>query len=234
MEKIINRNPILYYLIKWTRSYYERQIDTPPYLKIEEYFPEYKLLEENWEAIRDEALNVFNNYDLPQFFELDKGQAFISNNDGRKWNLYVLKLYGKWLESNIDRCPVTYKVLSQMPNVTTANLSFLAPGKHIPKHVGPYKGILRYQLALKVPKGKGCRLYVDDQEYHWEEGKSVLFDDTYPHEVINETEETRIALLLDVKRPHFNGSLKYFDKLMYASIKAAIALSGGARKAKVS
>ena len=33
----------------------------------------------------------------------------------------------------------------------SAFFSILAPGKHIPKHYGKHKGIIRYHLALKVP-----------------------------------------------------------------------------------
>ena len=32
----------------------------------------------------------------------------------------------------------------------TAFFSILAPGKHIPPHRGPYKGLLRYHLGLQV------------------------------------------------------------------------------------
>jgi len=36
---------------------------------------------------------------------------------------------------------------------------------------------------------------------HWEEGRSVVFDDTYPHEVWNDTDEERVVLFVDFARP---------------------------------
>ena len=36
---------------------------------------------------------------------------------------------------------------------------------------------------------------------HWEEGKSMIFDDTFNHEVWNDTDETRVVLFVDVLRP---------------------------------
>ena len=35
----------------------------------------------------------------------------------------------------------------------------------------------------------------------WQEGHTLVFDDTYPHTVRNDTNETRVVLLLDFQRP---------------------------------
>jgi aspartyl/asparaginyl beta-hydroxylase (cupin superfamily) len=34
----------------------------------------------------------------------------------------------------------------------TAFFSILAPGKHLPAHRGPYKGVMRYHLGLLIPE----------------------------------------------------------------------------------
>jgi beta-hydroxylase len=36
---------------------------------------------------------------------------------------------------------------------------------------------------------------------HWQAGKSLIFDDTFPHQAWNDTEEIRVVLFLDVIRP---------------------------------
>ena len=89
---------------------------------------------------------------LPKFHEVDDGQEYISDNDGLSWSLLNLLLYEMWHEKNCDLCPKTTSILKGLGCVKSAYFSVLAPGKHIPPHKGPYKGILRYQLALKVPK----------------------------------------------------------------------------------
>jgi len=77
--------------------------------------------------------------------------------------------------------------------------SILAPGKHIPDHCGPYKGVIRYHLGLKVPRdARQCRIRVGDEYATWAEGTSELFDDTYEHEVWNDTDEERVVLFCDV------------------------------------
>ena len=101
-----------------------------------------------------------------------------------------------------ELCPRTAELVQQIPGMVTAMFSILSPHKHILAHRGPYKGVLRYHLGLIVPSDKeACRIRVGDEIRHWEEGKSMVFDDTYEHEVWNDTDELRAVLFLDVLRP---------------------------------
>ena len=58
-----------------------------------------------------------------------------------------------------------------------------------------------------------CWLRVDKLIYNWSEGECVLFDDTYEHEVHNDTAEYRAVLFVDVDRPMDN-----FGKLLNKGI----------------
>ena len=56
-------------------------------------------------------------------------------------------------------------------------------------------------FGINRAKGSGKALIrVDDQILHWDEGKVILFDDSYEHEVRNDT-ELRAVLFLDIDRP---------------------------------
>lgn len=205
--------------------YYNSKIKTPAYLDLEEFFPDYMILEENWEEIKQEIEGVINSgKTLPKFHEVDDGQEYISDNDGLSWSLLNLLLYEMWHKKNSDLCPKTTSILKELNSVKSAYFSILAPGKHIPPHKGPYKGIIRYQLALSVPKNGECKIIVDNKDFFWEEGKSVLFDDTYTHEVINNTNKVRIALLLDIKRK-IPGFLKYYDFFVFQLIRSLVVLN---------
>lgn len=93
----------------------------------------------------------------------------------------------------------------------TAFFSILSPHKHIPAHKGLYKGIIRSHLGLLIPGQPGdCVMRLKDQYIHWKEGKAVVFDDTYDHEVWNNSDEVRVVLLVDVIRP-FNGPLSVIN-----------------------
>jgi aspartyl/asparaginyl beta-hydroxylase (cupin superfamily) len=86
-------------------------------------------------------------------------------------------------------------------------------------HEGPWCGIIRIHLALIVPKdGNGCTLVVNGIPYIWEEGKCVVFDDTYEHIAVNETNSNRVVLFLDYMRP-LPLWLSWFNWLIIKSAK---------------
>jgi len=143
-----------------------------------------------------------------------------------------LLLYNSWHKENIKMCSKTTAILKGLRGVKSAYFSILSPGKIIPPHVGPYKGIIRYQLALSIPKEGECKLIVDGKDYFWKEGKSVLFDDTYLHEVQNNTDEMRIALLLDIKRK-IPGFLRYYDLFIFKLIQLILVLNNTFTKSKI-
>lgn len=61
---------------------------------------------------------------------------------------------------------------------------------------------------------------VDDQILNWKTGEVMLFDDTYEHEVHNDTDETRAILFIDIYRPmDAIGSL--FNRLIVRLIQAS-------------
>jgi beta-hydroxylase len=110
--------------------------------------------------------------------------------------------YGFTAKLGVEMCPRTAALMREIPGMTTAMISILSPRKHILDHRGPYKGVLRYHLGLIVPSdAEACRIRVGNDVRHWEEGKSLIFDDTFNHEVWNDTDETRVVLFVDVLRP---------------------------------
>lgn len=165
------------------------------------YFPWAEELEANWEVIRQELDQVLPYADsLPNFQDISPRQTRISPDN--LWKTFFFCAFGYRSQQNCDRCPETAKLLQQIPGLKVAFFSILAPGKHIPRHRGKHKGIIRCHLALKVPKPKeNCYIQVDDQIAYWEEGKTLFFDDTYFHEVWNNTDDYRVVLFLDIVRP---------------------------------
>ncbi|MEM9137382.1 MAG: aspartyl/asparaginyl beta-hydroxylase domain-containing protein, partial [Cyanobacteria bacterium P01_F01_bin.42] len=163
-----------------------------------EQFPWSYKLEENWEVIRAELEQILEYTDaLPNFQDIMPRQERITKDDG--WKTYFFCAFGFVARKNCDRCPETWKLLKKIPGLKVAFFSILAPGKHIPEHNGKHKGIIRYHLALKVPTpAEKCRIRIGDQTTHWQEGKSLIFDDTFPHEVWNETDGYRVVLFVDI------------------------------------
>jgi beta-hydroxylase len=56
-------------------------------------------------------------------------------------------------------------------------------------------------MGLIIPDPEKCHINVEGDKYHWQNGKVVLFDDTYNHYAVNETDELRVILFIDYMRP---------------------------------
>jgi beta-hydroxylase len=164
-------------------------------------FPWVAPLEASVPAIRAELDRLLEHRDkLPRFVDIQPDQGKINPNAG--WKTFFFEGLGVRSEHNRALCPETAAALDRIPHLELALFSILAPGLHIPRHSGVTKGLIRCHLALKVPKDREkAVMYVGDTHFHWEEGKATVFDDVYKHEVRNDTDEERVVLLFDTRRP---------------------------------
>lgn len=182
----------------WVLRYSE--VETTPFLA-EDGFPWIKQLESGFPVIRKELDSVLEyRDDLPNFQDISTDQVQLTDDD--KWKTYFFFGYGFKSEANCARCPETTRLLEQVPGLTTAFFSILSPHKHIPPHRGPWRGVIRYHLALMIPEpADQCGISVGGQVAHWTEGKSLVFDDGYEHSAWNDTDGVRVVLFMDVLRP---------------------------------
>jgi aspartyl/asparaginyl beta-hydroxylase (cupin superfamily) len=166
--------------------------------------PELLELDRNFHAIREELLGILPAKRLlPRYHELDQMQTYISATVDRDkdWKIYPLNIVGIKPPAMCARCPRTMTLLERIPSVFQAFFSILEGGKSIPPHNGPYRGYLRYHLALIVPDVDPPSIRLKDQFYTWKEGESILFDDSWNHEVINKSPGDRVVLIVDIRRP---------------------------------
>jgi ornithine lipid ester-linked acyl 2-hydroxylase len=162
-------------------------------------FPWVARLETEWRQIRAELDAVLLNRDrIPNFQEISEDQKLLTQGDD--WKTFFLFGYGHEVASNVARCPRTAELLRRIPGMKTAMFSILAPGKHIPSHRGPYKGVLRYHLGLLVPDPERCGIRVGNDTRFWREGRSLIFDDTHDHEAWNDSRSHRVVLFVDFVR----------------------------------
>jgi len=164
-------------------------------------FPWVAAVEAEWGAVRKELDALLTRREeIPNFQDISDAQKDLT--EGDQWKTFWLYAYGKKAEENCARCPETVRVLQKIPGMTSAMFSILAPKKHIPEHRGLWKGVLRYHLGLIVPSPVGSsRIRVGKDVQCWEEGKSMIFDDSHPHEVWNDCDSQRVVLFVDVERP---------------------------------
>jgi ornithine lipid ester-linked acyl 2-hydroxylase len=164
-------------------------------------FPWTAELEAGVPAIRAELEEVLRyREDLPNFQDISTDQYQITDDD--RWKTFFFYGYGFTAGNNVERCPETARLLQRIPGMTTAMFSIFSAHKRVPAHGGPYKGVLRYHLALMVPEPReACGIRVGNDVRHWTEGKSLVFDDVFEHEAWNDTDGTRVVMFVDFKRP---------------------------------
>jgi aspartyl/asparaginyl beta-hydroxylase (cupin superfamily) len=164
-------------------------------------FPWIPQVEADWQSVRRELDAVMaHRADMPNFQDILREVRGIQKDDD--WKTFFLKGVGMNCSENARRCPATMQLLGRIPGCTTAFFSILSPGKHIPPHRGAWAGVLRLHLGLIVPEPRErCRIRIADEIHTWEEGRCLVFDDTYNHQVWNDTEGYRVVLFVDFERP---------------------------------
>lgn len=136
---------------------------------------------------------------IPRLDEVEPGQSRVAISGG--WRTLTLRLFGCDVEPNQQLMPVTWSAVAGVSGLHSAMFSVLEPGVRIPPHMGPTKGVWRYHLAIEVPDGERCGLWVSGRTQRWKEGEHFMFDDTYLHRAWNESTADRIVLVCDVVRP---------------------------------
>ena len=121
--------------------------------------------------------------------------------------------------------------------------STLHPNGIIKAHTGPCNLRLRIHLPLSVPQSSNknehssrknrsddyntmdevkaiipCGMRIGDEIRTWEEGKVLIFDDCYEHEVWNLTKEERVLLLIDIWHPELEEGEIEAIKEMFSPI----------------
>ncbi len=174
------------------------KVPTTPYLS-PHLFHDLKILEDNWETIRDEAKELIG---------LQKIQPAKQNNDAgfnsffkAGWKRFYLKWYDAKHPSAEKFCSKTVALLNQTKCVKAAMFAELAPKSKLNPHRDPYAGSLRYHLGLITPNDNQCFIEVNQQRYSWRDGEGVVFDETFVHSAQNNTDSNRIILFCDIERP---------------------------------
>ncbi len=128
-----------------------------------------------------------------------------AENIGRsgRWNVLFLYERGRKHERNCALCPQTTAVIEANRTVLSlgglAYFSVLEPGTRIAPHQGPTNIRLRCHLGIDVPEHCGLRVAGDERT--WQEGRALVFDDSFTHEAWNDSTKPRLVLVVDLWHP---------------------------------
>lgn len=207
-------------------------VRTPPVLQPYDVFSGSEEFEDNYIAIRDE-INALDTQKMTLTKDTFEG---VNENIGRNvkdnegWRILPLCIGENISEAALHKLPTLVSLIKKYRNeIQSAAVSVIPPNTHIPQHVGYYKGIVRWMFAIKVPRDRSnCFLCVNNQRVLWQEGKSIAFDDCYPHKVFNDTEESRVVIYMDITRKNI-GCLRKLNDVVIKTIQ-----NSGVAKSEIS
>ena len=188
--------------------YYPRLPPIPFYDR--ELFPWLGELEAATDAIRQELAIVMRE-DQAQFAPYiqyrpgDPVNQWTELNHSPNWSTFFLWRDGARQDANCARCPNTTALLERLPLAhqqsygPTAMFSVLAPKTHIPPHTGSANTRLIVHLPLILPEK--CSFRVGNETRDWKMREAWVFDDTIEHEAWNNSDQTRVILILDIWNP---------------------------------
>ncbi|XP_046880438.1 aspartyl/asparaginyl beta-hydroxylase isoform X5 [Hypomesus transpacificus] len=189
----------------WQRSLYNvKGLRAQPWWTPQEtgYTDLVKALEKNWRVIRDEALSVMDTSTglfLPEEENLrEKGE----------WGQFTLWQQGRKAGEACRSVPRTCSLLERYSEATGCKrgqikFSVMQPGTHVWPHTGPTNCRLRMHLGLVIPK-QGCKIRCTNDTRVWEEGKVLIFDDSFEHEVWQDSDSYRLIFIIDVWHPELS------------------------------
>ncbi|KAM9500698.1 aspartyl/asparaginyl beta-hydroxylase isoform 2-T2 [Clarias gariepinus] len=163
-----------------------------------------RTLERNWMTIKEEALGVL---DANRGLFLPEDENLRETGD---WGQFTLWQQGRKVGSSCQSVPKTCALLERFKEATSCKrgqikFSVMQPGTHVWPHTGPTNCRLRMHLGLVIPP-KGCRIRCTNQTREWEEGKVLIFDDSFEHEVWQDADSYRLIFIIDVWHPELSQS----------------------------
>ncbi|KAL1115785.1 hypothetical protein AAG570_006075 [Ranatra chinensis] len=157
----------------------------------------FKKLEANWKTIRDEGLSALKSIGAFR----DEAENLRDFGDWKQFELYAR---GVKYAQNCRKAPVTCSLIEEFEPARScrrgqSKFSVMHPETHVWPHCGPTNCRLRAHLGLVVPPGTHIR--VAEKTGTWVEGKVIVFDDSFEHEVWHNGTSFRLVLIVDVWHP---------------------------------
>lgn len=159
--------------------------------------PTGEFLERNFPAIRDE----FEQWSAG-FVEHPDSSEIVTAGAWR--SLFLISAKGSAGAEIAAAFPNTLAAIESLKpcrNFGFAAFFRIDAGTSLARHTGSANMRLRHQLGIKVDPAMQGYLEVGDERRSWSEGRCLVFDDSYPHEVRHLAGGPRVVLAMDTWHP---------------------------------
>lgn len=182
-------------------------------------YPWVQRIESNWTVIRDELMALLRQEEIAL---TPYANAEMTSRAGQ-WKTFGIMFWLNPIKKNCLKCPKTWALLKNIPNISSASFNLLEPHTTIKPHNGDTNAIIRCHMGIEVPAAAPkCAFRVGDEIRSWEEGKFLMFCDAHEHTAWNNSERKRYILVVDVMRPQLSARKRLTASRVLASISLAI------------
>lgn len=175
-------------------------------------FEAVRILEANFAAIREEAISLHSNASIDYSKAAAPWRSWKAPwtllrraASPSTWTVYLMHHMGVNVESVAGNCPRTTAIVESLPRACTEYawgdfiFSAMNGGAHLRPHCSVDNLRIRIHLGIAIPDG--CHLRVATETRQWEQGKCLVFEDSFEHEVWNRSPSRRIVLIADLWHP---------------------------------
>ena len=162
-------------------------------------FKQLLFLEENFTLIREELIQLISSDSEQEW--LKTFPDYVKAETDKAWKVFSFLFFSMKNPVHRALCPNTTILIDQIPELISCDFSYMEPHTHILPHKGYSRMVLRCHLPLIVPEENKCAIRVGNETRHWEEGKLLIFDDSFEHEAWNQSNERRVVLMFDIPNP---------------------------------
>lgn len=159
-------------------------------------FPFTKVLEENYLTFKQE---LYNNILMSNASMFGTESENLNSFSGGDWKALVIKSAAGFSPLS-SYLPQTTRILKDIgEQFLLVKYSALKPGTRILPHTGPSNRRLRAHFCISHTGGASMR--VGEEWRTWEEGKVLVLDSSFEHEVVHKGNDLRVVLILDIWHP---------------------------------
>jgi ornithine lipid ester-linked acyl 2-hydroxylase len=157
-------------------------------------------LEQNVAMFREEFAGID-----PGQYQIDTRDQRSGLTDGHNWTVFPFyDGFGKLQADNARRCPRIAEFLGSRAGIggmgCMAFFSIMNPGTHVPRHTSQLNTRVRYHLGIEVPE-RDIHFRIHDQLITWKQDSCIKIDDSYEHEVFQQSHRRRVVFVVDLPHP---------------------------------
>ena len=181
-----------------------------------------ELLERNVDMFREEFAGID-----PNQYQVDTRDQRSGLTDGSNWTVFPFHDgFGNLQRDNARECPRIAEFLGGRAGIGGIGcmtfFSIMNAGTHVPRHTSELNTRMRYHLGIEVPEGD-IQFRIHDQRITWKQDRCIKFDDSYEHEVFQQSDRRRVVFVLDLPHPELRPEeLEFLDEFMRCSLDRSV------------